>query len=531
MTEQVERGVQRIAEKITAGAPAGWAEAVLVSVQGQYGLHLSGRYTAAGAHPKLMHVPGAFADLKEVTEAVGAARGWDSTRLEFRCRPSGEFAMTASRDTVSELHGARAGFQAVLDHGYRLSQPGLAQDEGTAAAAGDPDLAVARLRDHLQRRAGILGRAETLPPPVTTAELDDAERRIGRPLPADLRAMYLVADGSGDDAPGLFGNLGWMPLARLVAANADLREPVWSGWENSWDTVVLDADPPDTVRRCHGHPAWLPFATADDGNYLAVDMSPAPAGRRGQVIQIGRDYSDGPVYVADSVTSLLGRYLELLDRGAYAVEEDDPDFIDFLETPSDPCPEYELLADGIPHDVPATLQAVLIQFRAPTDPMDLTPLTAATRLRRLELKQRPTTDLTPLRALPVEALTVTLDGGDLAPLEGHRHLAFLDLATGTPVDITPLRTVPNLRCLDLSQADVRNLAVLADLPDLRYLALNGQQWTDLLDQGKLPTTLAAARLAGTGVSRDEALIWAERLGLDGGEPLHMTGTLAPGHSA
>ncbi|MFJ9448073.1 SMI1/KNR4 family protein [Kitasatospora sp. NPDC101235] len=179
--------------------------------------------------------------------------------------------------------------------------------------------------------------------------LADAERRLGRPLPADLRALYLLADGSGDDAPGLFGNLSWIPLARLVDANADLRKTTWTGWENHWDAAVLDADPPGTVRRCHEHPAWLPFATANDGNYLAVDTSPAHAGRPGQVIQIGRDYDDGPLHVCDSVTSLLAHYLDLLDRGAYEV---DIGYIDFVEDGCAPGSDPQLRFDGVTTVVP-----------------------------------------------------------------------------------------------------------------------------------------------------------------------------------
>ncbi|MER7703835.1 SMI1/KNR4 family protein [Kitasatospora sp. NPDC097605] len=526
MAELVEQGVARVAERITASAPQGWTAAVLVSTGGLFGSGVSGQYTIAGAKPRPINPFGTFQALDDVSAAVGAARGWEGTRLEIRCQPSGEFTLVASRDTVSRLRGSRPGFLTVLDYDYRLSQPGFVQEESTAAPAGDPDLAVARFRAYLERRAEILGHVERLPPPVTTAALDEAERRLGRPLPADLRALYLIADGSGDEALGLFGNLCWMPLARLVTINADLREPVWPGWENSWDSVVLDAYPPDTVRRCHEHPGWLPFATADDGNYLAVDMSPAHAGRPGQVIQIGRDYYDGPLYVCDSITSLVARYLELLEQDAYEVEEDDVDYIDFVEGPREPGPDPELRTDGIPHDIPPSIQAVLIQFNAPTGLMDLTPLAAAHHLRRLELKRRAIADLAPIRALPVESLGVTLHGGDLAPLERHRHLASLDLATTIPIDITPLRTVPNLRGLDLSRANVRDLTALAEFPDLRYLALSGSQWAVLLDQGELPSTLAAARLAEAEVSRDEALSWAERLGLAAGEPFCVTGTLA-----
>lgn len=513
MAELIKRGVARVAGIIAANAPVGWTEAVLVSTEGLFGLNVSGECVLPGASARRFHLARGFEDLSDVTAAVGTARGWERTRLEIRCRPSGEYSLVASRDVVSRLHGERPGFLAVLDHGYRLSSAGDAQEEGTAGPAGDPDLALARLRAYLKQRADILGRSEALPPPVTEAALADAERRLGRPLPADLRALYLFADGSGDDACGLFGNLSWIPLDRLVAASADLREPVWSGWENHWDAVVLDADPPGTVRRCHEHPAWLPFATADDGNYLAVDMSPAHAGHPGQVIQIGRDYYDGPLHVCDSVTSLLARYLDLLDRGAYEVEEADVDYIDFVESPCESGSDPELRSGGIPHAVSPGLQAVLIQTNAPTIPMDLTPLAAAPHLRKLELKRRPVTDLTPIRDLPVESLAIDLHGGDLTPLKGHRHLSSLDLATTATTDLTPLRTAPNLRGLDLSQATVQDLTVLAEFPQLRYLALTGSQWAVLLDEDKVPPSLAAARLAERDTSRAEALSWAERLGL------------------
>ncbi|GGU95615.1 hypothetical protein ACIG0C_15030 [Kitasatospora aureofaciens] len=97
MAELIEQGVARVAEKITATAPQGWAEAVQVSTQGPYGLGISTRYTVPGAKPQAtsatqsIQLAGTFQDLEEVTAAVGATRGWERTRLEIRCRPSGEF--------------------------------------------------------------------------------------------------------------------------------------------------------------------------------------------------------------------------------------------------------------------------------------------------------------------------------------------------------------------------------------------------------------------------------------------------------
>ena len=121
---------------------------------------------------------------------------------------------------------------------------------------------------------------------------------------------------------------------------------------------------------------------------------------------------------------------------------------------------------------------------------------------------------------------MTLDGGDLVPLEGHRRLSSLDLrTTGGAVDIAPLAGVPRLRGLDLSGADVSDLTVLAGLPELRYLALNTQQWAVLSDREVMPPALAAARLPEDSTTFDQALAWSARLGLDTRHALRVTGTL------
>ncbi|MGW1978199.1 SMI1/KNR4 family protein [Streptomyces sp. NPDC001889] len=527
--------MRRIAERIVASAPTGWTRAVLGSEAGRGGVSVSGHYTVPGADPSRRQVPSLFAELGDVADAVREVRGWERTCLEMVCRPSGEYRLVATADAITGLRGPGGGFQAVLDPGYRPPQPGSAQEGGTAAPAGDPRLAVARFHAYLERRAAILGRPEPLPPPVSAAALNEAERRIGRSLPADLRALYLISDGDGidDDHRCLLGDSAWLPLEDLVAAHADHREPVWFGWDLAWDAVVLDADPPRTVRRCGGHPAWLPFASSEDGNYLAVDLAPARDGRPGQIIRIGRDHDGGPSRVADSVTSLLGHQLRLLEQGAY---ERRGDHITLREpvrrhgsgsgSGPGPGPGPEKIVGEIPDELPSGLQAIHVNDAS--GPVDLSRLAVCPDLRRVRLNRCATTDLTPIRALPVESLRVTLDGGDLAPLDGHRDLVSLDLGTTAPVDLAPLRTVPQLRGLDLSRAGVHDLSLLADLGDLRYLSLTARQWSALLDEGKAPPTLAAARLADGDASLEEALTWAARLGLRTADAVRAHGTLGGG---
>ncbi|MFI0479648.1 SMI1/KNR4 family protein [Actinomadura sp. 9N215] len=153
-------------------------------------------------------------------------------------------------------------------------------------------------------------------------DIDRVEALLGFPLPRDLRALYELGDGEA--TIGLFEGHEWLPLKEVGRVHAQLREPVWPGSELGWDKVVYDASPSGMVRRCSGHQGWIPFAHDGSGNYLAVDMSPAAHGRAGQVIRVGRDYDTGPQFVADSVTTLLGRYLRWLQEDRFEID----DFVD-----------------------------------------------------------------------------------------------------------------------------------------------------------------------------------------------------------
>ncbi|MET9734828.1 SMI1/KNR4 family protein [Streptomyces sp. NPDC006458] len=515
----LEQAVRPIVEAIVAKGPQGWTEAVMHARSGRGGSSVTGGYTPRGT-PWGPSLPHPFAELMALAEALREERGWEPVSMEIRCRPSGEYRFTAFHDSVACVGGGMSGFQAVLDPDYRLPQPGLSQEAGVAPPTGDPDLAVARFHAYLDRRAEILGTRDELPPPATEAEMAEAEQRIGRPLPADLRALYLIADGDAvaHHSSSLFSHNLWLPLSSLVAEHVEWSagERPWYGWDLEWEAVVFDAAPTDTVRRCGAHPGWLRFATSEDGNYLAVDTAPARDGHPGQIIRTGRDYDEGPAHVADSVTSLLGRYLDLLDQGRY---ERDGDYLTLLEPGHDSGTQQ--IIGAVPDAVPPTLQAIHINDA--TGPVDLAPLTAAPHLRRLHLNRSTTTDLTPLRTLPVESLRVTLAEGDLSPLAGHPHLTSLDLTTTAPIALAPLRSVPHLRGLDLSAAEVTDPATLTDLTELRYLALTADQWTTVLAEA--PPALAAARLADQDASFEEALTWAARLGLDTGDALSLSGSL------
>ncbi|MFE1317880.1 SMI1/KNR4 family protein [Kitasatospora phosalacinea] len=496
--EQVAR---ETAAQVAARAPEGWTRCVLTGYAGATGGHaLSGEYTVPG-HPDrlLVHLP----DLARLGAVLGASHGWPATVLELTCRPSGAFDLVAFPE--GPLHGLDPGsnWTLVLEPDHRPAEPGGTGADHPAVPhpSADPALAVERLHALLRQDAEERGEAAELRPPVTEERLAAVERRLGRALPADLRALYREADGDGGRE--VLGGYAWLPIGWRADAPDSAPDREWFDWRHQWDKVVFDARPAHTVRRRTAHPGWIPIATTYDGDYIAVDLAPAADGHHGQVIEIGTTFEDGPGLLAPSVTAWLGRLLEL--PGAEPPDEERQQLV------------VSTLDDGL------TPRTQAVHLNDAPSPVDLAPL-ATTRLRRLHLNRCATADLSPLAALPLEDLQVGLTAGaDLAPLTGHPRLASLAVRADHPVDLAPLRTLPALRALDLSGCPAADPAPLAELPGLRYLALTSPQWDALAAAGRLPTNLAAARLAGD-ASLSGALDLLAALGTDTSAAVRLSGS-------
>ncbi|MFJ9520607.1 SMI1/KNR4 family protein [Kitasatospora sp. NPDC101801] len=504
----VEQAARQMTADVVAKAPEGWAECVLRGHASGSGFGLrGGGYVVPSRPNSFFHVPFPHQGLASLASRFRESHGWESIVLELTCRPSGAFELVVFRDTLQPGSSPGEGWTLTLNPGFQPPEPGAvdgAQSPGLHPT-GDPVEAVELLQALLRRHAESEGEEPKTPAPVTEAQLAAAERHLGRALPVDLRALYLEADGDGGSEA--LDRYSWLSLDAALAERDDyIGVPTWFGWQLGWHHVVFDADPANTVRRCSGHPGWLPFATGFDGNFLAVDLAPAADGRPGQVIEVGRDFDDGPRHVASSVTAWLGLTLGRPDPDAPQQSDD----------------SYQLVVSTLDERLAPRVQAIHLND-APS-PVDLAPLSATPHLRRLHLNRCATTDLSPVAALPVEDLAVDLaPGADLGPLTDHPHVTSLAVGSEAPVDLAPLRTLPALRSLDLSRCPTPDLALLTDLPRLHYLALSPAQWVDLINADRLPAHLAAARLAGN-PPLTAALDLLTALGIDTSAAYRFSGT-------
>ncbi|WP_052850225.1 SMI1/KNR4 family protein [Streptomyces avicenniae] len=441
-------------------------------------------------------------ELRQVSELDDS--GADQLAIEVSVDVRGGFEAFTSRAISRDLGSDTGGLVYALRPGVRVPDPGDDEDGPLdATQAGDPREAVEVLRRYLGKRAEISGQgtvdtgwdegtAGALPEPLDAARIARLEGSVPVPLPDDLRALYAVANG--DDAEGLLCGHDWFGLHHVVSLHSG---PRWWAAGETWryhrlDRVRLDAGPLGAVRRSVDRPGWIPFTTDTGGNFLAVDMDPAAGGRPGQVIRVGRDYGEGAVHVAESVTALLRSQLEALERGSYTYDADSG----HLWTEADlPDRHPEALGHFTTDAAAAALDEVqTVRLRDERD-TDLAPLRGARRLRRMALHQGVPVDLTPLRDIPVEALELGLHAADLAPLAGHPTLRTVKIRDARPVELAPLRECPKVYGLDLSGASVRDIEVVAEMKGLLYLSLRYEQWAELWQRVDGLPGLAAAGLA------------------------------------
>lgn len=368
-----------------------------------------------------------------------------------------------------------------IDYDFLVPDRGDEQEgPSNPVPAGDPDEAVRLFHEYRRRTAEILGFEEELPEPASEEDLDAVEERLGFAFPPDLRALYGIADGEGYEITNsIFDRHPWHSLDEIGDEDEDWLLAL--DWEyEPQRSVIFDADPPNAVRRSVLRPGWIQFANDTGGNWLAVDMDPGPEGRPGQVIAIGVDHTDGPLYVADSVTTFLRRLVEALERGDYRVHDKN------LWIEAD-------LPDGLSVDRARTWYTDGASASAQTEQLppvqkarvsgvgDLAFLAALPNVRSLALSGSGSPDLSPLRERPVEYLDLDLGTVDLTELAGHPELRSLSVTSTQPVDLAPLRAVPHLWALDIAGASVADLTAVTELEGLRFLELTHDQWLELRD--------------------------------------------------
>ena len=141
-----------------------------------------------------------------------------------------------------------------------------------------------RLEAALQRRAPSVYAG--LRPPASDAQIAVAERALGVTLPEDVRAAYRWHDGCASELSIFVDLAQWCSLEEMVSnwtmmvqvstsdrASNPGNYPEPTPW---WDELK--------VKPMWWNRRWIPIGTSNTASSNYVDLDPAPAGTRGQLI-------------------------------------------------------------------------------------------------------------------------------------------------------------------------------------------------------------------------------------------------------
>jgi cell wall assembly regulator SMI1 len=197
---------------------------------------------------------------------------------------------------------------------------------------------------------------------ATGNDLNETEHMLDISLPQDVRESLMIHDGQergGRPTGIIFGSMlldceemvqeweNWRKVNQEFLFRASQPEkpavpsktfggssqassskappsPAPSGPNPGWRQDLAsrqDCVPANAIKKMYAHQSWIPLVRDWGGNNLAVDLSPGPAGRWGQIIMFGRDY-DTKYVVARSWAHFLAMVADDLNSGKWFVDEE-----------------------------------------------------------------------------------------------------------------------------------------------------------------------------------------------------------------
>jgi cell wall assembly regulator SMI1 len=154
-----------------------------------------------------------------------------------------------------------------------------------------------------------------LQPGASDADLASAAAAFGVELPSDVVASYRVHDGTRGGAGPLLGDWRLLSLAAAAQEWKTLQE-----WADGGEFEDSEAEPAAQIKDDWWNPRWIPVASNSAGDFLCVDLDPAPAGTRGQVMSY---YHAEPrrELVAASIERWLADFAAALVGAKYRVDD------------------------------------------------------------------------------------------------------------------------------------------------------------------------------------------------------------------
>lgn len=165
------------------------------------------------------------------------------------------------------------------------------------------------MRQHAPKLLNVLN------PGVPYGSLESLEKLTETVLPADFKAFYAIHDGQQKARPGLIDGDQLLPVEEITNKWHYWHDLIASGTFTYNDEPI--ASEPDTgIRADWWNPHWIPITADGFGNFLCIDLDPAPEGNYGQIITLWHDDGHREI-VARSFREWINNYLDALEKGDY----------------------------------------------------------------------------------------------------------------------------------------------------------------------------------------------------------------------
>ncbi|NGZ74262.1 SMI1/KNR4 family protein [Saccharibacillus alkalitolerans] len=161
--------------------------------------------------------------------------------------------------------------------------------------------------------------------PASEEAIAETERRIGRPLPEQMKRLYRIHDGEDHSYGTVFG-LEFLPLEEAAGRWEQWRDLIDGEDEESLRELAGDAAsvPEGAIRTVYASKGWIPVLFDGAGCFIGIDLDPGPAGKVGQIINFGRD-EDEKVVLAEDLAGLLKMLAEQAPHVTIEREEESDD--------------------------------------------------------------------------------------------------------------------------------------------------------------------------------------------------------------
>jgi cell wall assembly regulator SMI1 len=180
-------------------------------------------------------------------------------------------------------------------------------------------VAVSWVRIHEAFEPKSSAHLKSLAKPAASAAVTKLEALFGVKLPDDFKESLAIHDGQKPGAevgefPGFYlsDDTGSYYLMGCKAITRDWK--MLRSVKKCGDYDGRKAKPDRGVRDEWWHLLWIPFAANGGGDYLCLDLAPAPRGTCGQVIGVVHD-APGRKILAKSFTEWLQRRTRAISQG------------------------------------------------------------------------------------------------------------------------------------------------------------------------------------------------------------------------